>query len=635
MCGIVGIFANTPDASVDETRLWEMLAPIQNRGPDGQSVRTFSGVGLGHARLSILDLDTRSDQPMLDPETGCSVTFNGEIYNFLELREELISLGYVFRTTGDTEVLLKAYEHWGTDCLSRFNGMWAFALYDPRNQLLFCSRDRLGVKPFVYALNGEQLVFASETKAILGGFPEFDTPHYAFLKHFIENGNFAGSETTFHRAIHNLLPGHYFVIRHGETPKARRYWQWEPHEERSALSFEDSLAQFKYLLTDAIRLRFRSDVPVGVCLSGGLDSSSVVALASQTFNMPISTFSCIFPQYPKIDESRYIKQVTEQFRCDAHLVEPRFPDLIPMMQQSLWEQDGPTGTPAVLSQRAVMETAHGLVTVLLDGQGADEILGGYHSYFPYSLKGLMRKFLAAPTPGNLLHYWRASKAIQKRTGKPAEKFLRTLRKAGKPVQFERDPYSNSLLHTVSPIGQDDLTTKLLEDLLYNSLPQLLHYEDRNSMAFSIESRLPFLDYRLVELMFSLPDHYKIRGATTKHLLMETMKGILPDTVLYRREKLGFATPGQQWFSDQSARLYLDQFVVKPPEALLSLDPALREALEMDWKRCKNRVPIPPNRERVLWRYFTACMWLAEHRSPLITPVGATAQPVHSPLTSPG
>lgn len=623
MCGIVGILNSDPAAPVAEDLLWQMMAPIQNRGPDHQGTWRENGVGFGHLRLSILDLDERANQPFIDPDTGCTVTYNGEIYNYVELRNELEALGHPFRTASDTEVLLKAYDQWGVGCLNRFNGMWAFGLYDPRNQTLFCARDRMGVKPLVYATGRNQLVFASEAKAIRAGFPKYNTPHIAFTRYFLETGNFAGSQETFYRDVYNLLPGHYFVVPHGEQPVQKRYWQWNPHTLEDVPTMHQALESFQALLEDAIRIRFRSDVPVGVCLSGGLDSSAIVGLASRMFEKPIETFSCIYPGSPKIDESVYIQQTTQQFGCHAHLVEPEFEHLAPLMERCVWEQDGPTGTPAVLSQRAVMETAHGHVTVLLDGQGADEVLGGYHSYFPHSLQSLVRDLLTLPTPQNFLRYWQATKAIKDRTGDGGPGLWRLLKQCRHPVAFSRTGPSYSLLDTVHPVAHDALSTKLLEDLLFNSLPQLLHYEDRNSMAFSLESRLPFLDYRLVEFAFGLPHWMKIHQARTKFMLFETVKNILPASVVYRKDKMGYATPGQQWFSRPSDRAQLNTYFDKVPLPLLCMDEAKLHALRADWEKCGHKQPIPPHRERVLWRYLTTCLWLdGVNRSKIAPPAVA-------------
>lgn len=609
MCGIVGILNRDPQAPVAEETLWSMLAPVQNRGPDHQAVWTQPGVGLGHVRLSILDLESRSNQPFYDPDTGFTVTYNGEIYNYLELRDELRTLGHVFQTQSDTEVLIKAYAQWGVDCLNKFNGMWAFALYNPNNQTLFCARDRFGVKPFVYAVGRNHLVFASEAKSIRAAFAKYNTPNIAFTRQFLETGNFAGTEETFYRDVLNLLPGHYFVVNHGECPEQKRYWQWQPQLLDSVPSLPEVLATFQSLLEDAIRVRFRSDVPVGVCLSGGLDSSSIVALASKLFESPIETFSCIYPGLPKLDESVYIQQTTQQFGCKSHWVEPQFENLAHLMEQSVWEQDGPTGTPAVLSQRAVMASAYGHVKVLLDGQGADEILGGYHSYFPYSLQTLMRDFLRCPSPQNLFHYLQSSKAIQERTGDGGPGMWRLFKQCRRPAQFTRHSAAHSILNEVKALPHDALTTKLLEDLVYNTLPQLLHYEDRNSMAFSLESRLPFLDYRLAEFLFGLPHWMKIHQSRTKTLLFETVKDILPPSVVYRKDKMGYATPGQQWFARPSDRALLQGYFEKVPLPLLCMQEEMLAGLKRDWERCGSREPIPPHRERVLWRYLTTCLWL--------------------------
>ncbi|MBY0403094.1 MAG: asparagine synthase (glutamine-hydrolyzing), partial [Cyanobacteria bacterium] len=377
MCGILGVFSKDSEEPIASHRLWHMIDAMKSRGPDGQHIWSHPGVSLGHLRLSILDLDARSDQPMVDPQSGRVITFNGEIYNYLELKHELLTLGYLFETTSDTEVILKAYDAWGSDCLNKFNGMWALAIYDPNEDTLFCARDRFGVKPFVYATSSEHLVFASESKAIVSGFPQFQKPDPDFLRYFVETGQFANTTATFYQPIQNLLPAHYFKVRRGEVPRPVRYWQWTPQVIQPVPSFGDAKEQFKELFKSAVSLRFRSDVPVGVCLSGGLDSTSVVATATQLFQKPIQTFSCIYPEFPEIDESTFIKQSVAKYHCESHTTAPVFDNFLELMTQSVWEQDGPTGGPTVLSQRAVMSLAKDYVTVLLDGQGGDEVLGGY------------------------------------------------------------------------------------------------------------------------------------------------------------------------------------------------------------------------------------------------------------------
>lgn len=615
MCGIAGQFLKDADAPVAETTLWRMVDTMKNRGPDHQAVWTAPGIGLAHARLSILDLDPRSHQPFVDADTGNVIVYNGEIYNYVELRQELVAKGYTFHTTSDTEVILKAYQVWGPDCLNRFNGMWAFALYDVQRQHLFCARDRFGIKPFVYAFQNGDLTFASETKTILAACPELGAPNAPFLQHFIATGHFAGSDQTFVAGIQNLLPGHCFTVRHGEAPHVKRYYTWQPERIDPLPPDGELIEQFRDLLKDAIRLRFRSDVPVGVSLSGGLDSSSIVALAHELFDTPVETFSCLYPEDPAINEQPYVEAVTKKFATKAHHTQPKESNLLELIHKTLWEQDGPTGTPAVLSQRSVMAAAHGNVTVLLDGQGADEVLGGYEDYYRQSLQTLMRRFLAWPTPARWQAYTQAVDAIRQNTRHTPLGDFNLLRRASRDVAFSAKPYGETVLNRVDPLEGDDLSTRLLEDLLYAKLPRLLHYEDRNSMAFSLESRLPFLDYRLVEFAFALPHRLKIQNHRTKVLLREAMADRLPSEVLNRKEKLGYATPGKRWFQDPALRNELGHFVERPPAALDLVD---RAKLTRAWQEGTD--------EMLLWRYMTTCLWVSAEKTSIPRPIEETRAP---------
>lgn len=621
MCGIVGMFATDADSPVNPSRLQGMLHALQHRGPDARQIWEQPGIGLGHARLGILDLDARSNQPMQDAETGLTVVFNGEIYNYPELRSQLMDLGHTFTTNSDTEVLLKAYRQWGVDCLHRFNGMWAFALYDPARRTLFCARDRFGIKPFVYGVNAGGLVFASEAKAIVSQFGEWRRPNLDFLRHFIQQGDFAAYRETFYSGLDNLLPGHYFVVTHGEIPQQKRYWNWQPEPRTGSVTESDALAEFEALLQDAIQLRFRSDVPVGSCLSGGLDSSAIVGLSTRLFQRPIHTFSCVYPDWAEVDESAYIQANVARFGCNAHYITPAFPHLEAMMAQITHEQDGPTGGPSVVSQRAVMALAKGRVKVLLDGQGADEVLGGYHDYLPLAMQSLMRGWLKQPTWQGWRDFTLARKAIVSRVGAQRLPSIRkTLFRACKPVQFERPIYaSESVLGGGSLAGLSDLSARLWEDLCLK-LPNMLYYEDRNSMAFSLEARLPYLDYRLVQFAFSLPDTFKVRGARTKHLLYEAAKDILPPSVLARKDKMGFVSPGQRWYrQDVESARSLSERLKRAPDGLDMMEPQALERLNRAWADCQQGMPISGHSERLLWRYLTACLWLEQLESPVHPP----------------
>ncbi len=613
-----------------------MIRAIKNRGPDAQHVWLDHGVALAHARLSIIDLSSASDQPMHDPETGYTITFNGEIYNYLELKAELLQLGYHFSTQGDTEVILKAYQAWGVDCLNRFNGMWAFALYDPKTDSLFCARDRFGIKPFIYHCNAPSdsftFVFASQTPALLSPFSQWRVANHPYLHFFVETGQFAGSNQTFCAPIQSLLPGHFMRVQRGEAPFQQRYFQWQPtlaSDPRSSeislpkLSLNDAVDAYQSLLKDSIRLRFRSDVPVGICLSGGLDSTALSALAATMFktevSTPLQTFSCIYPEHPQSNEEEYIREMVARYDFNAHFTTVKPIELIPLIHQSLYEQDGPSGTPSILSQRAVMEAAHGNVTVVLSGQGSDEVLGGYHSYFDYALTSLMRQWRKNPSWQNLTHFFDATRSVQERTGQKTtrwsyayQRFLAANRPCGFEHQYLSGPQQSALSY-LQPIAEQDLSTKLLEDLTYWVIPRLLHYEDRNSMAFSLESRLPFLDYRLVQFVFSLPDSYKIyfgrKIAETKYLLKKMAEPLLPQSITERKDKMGFNTPLQHWFQDKPTQATLNKYINGKDTWLQTLTPEKQAFIKKYWQRCCAGQAIPTRAELNLWRFFNVCLWL--------------------------
>lgn len=614
MCGIAGIFLVEGQEVPSELLLNTMIQKLYHRGPDAQHVLALPGLGLAHARLSIIDPQPASDQPMIDEETGNILVFNGEIYNYLELKTELSSLGYRFETASDTEVILKAYAHWGVSCLQHFNGMWAFALYDSRRNTLFAARDRLGIKPLVYGMTeNHDLVFASEAKAIVSTFLEFNAVNMAFLVNFVERDFFACFKETFYERIYNLLPGHYVVVSPGEVPAQKRYWDWVPKVSPQLGSDSEIIEQFSALLQDSIRLRFRSDVPVGACLSGGVDSGTLVGLATDMFQKPIHTFSCIYPSSPQFDESKFIQSSVNKFNTVARYTEPTHDDFLQLIRTSVYEQDGPTGGPSVLSQRAVMALAGQHVKVVLDGQGADELLGGYHGYFRYSLQTLFRAVRNQPSKANWQAYRAHAQQIKQRIGHeyrgaPAMWYL-----TRNPVQFNMPQWKETSLRYMSEFADDDLNTLLLEHVFTN-LTNLLHYEDRNSMRFSVESRLPYLDYRLVEFAFSLGEHYKIRGNTTKWLLYEVAKNVLPQDVLNRKDKMGFTSPAHLWLCQKANLVYFEPYFNKDNVVMHRLSDSMRKYLMkafMTLRRSPPEIMTPATSGDInaLWRFITANMWL--------------------------
>lgn len=615
MCGIAGIFSADIQTQPSTSLLKNMIQKLLHRGPDAQEVISIDGVGLAHARLSIIDPQPASNQPMTDLDTLNTIVFNGEIYNYIELRKQLIAKGHQFVTQGDTEVILKAYNEWGVECLNYFNGMWAFALYDFKLKRLFVARDRMGIKPFVYGITKQnEFVFASEAKAIVHCFPEFNYMNDDFVTLFVEKGFFASYEETFFKNIFNLMPGHYFCITNGEQPEQKRYWQWKPSTTIQPVSDKDAVEQFRALLIDSIKLRFRSDVPVGACLSGGLDSGTIVGLASTMFDKPIHTFSCVFPSTPEFDESEYIKASVSKFNTIPKYKEPSHDDFIALIKKSIYEQDGPTGGPSVLSQRAVMELAGKDVKVVLDGQGADELLGGYHPYFHTKMSTLAKVFYQKKSLKNFLNYTKTSRAIKKRRGITTSfQFLRNFKTSLGPSKFHTKISKNNQLYNMKPFKNDDLNTLLLEHVFTN-LTDLLHYEDRNSMAFSLESRLPFLDYRLIEYAFTLGHEYKIRGDTTKWLLYQVAKDVLPEKVLKRKDKMGYTTPAHEWFLEGDNPSYFSRFIDADNVIFSRLSKSMQSYMQRSFDALsKSKQPgMNPSKGcdiNTLWRLFTANLWI--------------------------
>jgi asparagine synthase (glutamine-hydrolysing) len=610
MCGITGIYHFTARPIVPAT-LEAMTAQLYHRGPDDFGYAFFNPAGdcirqgrtlpngdqphqlaLGHRRLAIIDLSPTGGQPMTDVTGRLWITYNGEIYNYLELRKELLALGYGFRGTCDTEVILNAYRHWGQDCIYHFNGMWAFALWDKEAKTLFCCRDRLGIKPFYFYRDDRVFIFGSEIKAVLAGLDkkQFEV-NRPYLARFIKYGLKDDSDQTCFEKISQLPPGHSLEIKAGRF-QCRRYWQLTPSADqtvaRADIDQNDLTDRFRSLLADAVRFRLRADVPVGVCLSGGLDSSSIAALAVQASTDSVFSFTTEYSQ-PEFAEGHYARQVAAAFKTKAHYISPAsggFPDFI---QRFTWVHDEPCPGPGPFSQWHVMNLASQHVKVVLEGQGADELLGGYLQYFDYYLADLLRDAMNPKCRFTFGNYLAALHAVARHNGVPPRRYLLNslkmlarsalpqravtlLHEAGFPARFfSRRGVFDNLIHPdfgsqVSPLGQAGpasfhgmLNDVLCRELTRDNLPMLLNYDDRTSMAFSIESRVPFLDYRLVEFVAALPGWTKIHNAQTKYPLRQAMKNILPDSIVNRPDKKGFPTPFTHWLKDELRDYALDIF----------------------------------------------------------------------------
>lgn len=571
MCGVAGIVSN---GFIDEDVTKRMLGMQFHRGPDNQGTWCSPAhvdremVILGHRRLSILDLSDAAAQPMVDSTGRFVLTYNGEIYNYLEIRQELARDGVVFRSHSDTEVVLEAYKRWGVDCVEHFNGMYAFALYDQTRGKLFCARDRYGEKPFLYSFGKDFFAFASEYKALLqhpGISLDHDEWRLIRAAHSAGTGLDGDRQTVF-RAVQQLLPGEAMEVdvnslRH----RIWRYWCIEPVELREGVDERAVFDEFRELLTDAVRLRLRSDVPVGSCLSGGLDSSAIVCIArgllgpEATYN----TFTGRFPGTPA-DEWHYARRVIEATGVQSHVVEPTVERFLEDLPEFIWYNELPVGSSSQFAQWCVFRLAKERgVTVLLDGQGADEALGGYEQIFAHYVRALEER-------GEMERLRRELPRIR-------ERYPLALRPPARALQDRlpfrvRHWFSNrfdigtSLLYGLRPEvaarirAENALPRKAGFNALANALEQasfgrflttLLRYGDRNSMAHSREVRLPFCDHRIAEFVFRLPPHLVMGEAQTKRLLRESMRGILPEGIRTRWNKQGFRPPQDLWFHSEA------------------------------------------------------------------------------------
>ena len=540
--------------------------------------------GFGWRRLAIIDPSPGGHQPMTNEDGSLWLIYNGEIYNYRELRKELEARGHQFRTASDSEVILHAYEEWKEECMNRFNGMWGFAIWDKTNRALFCARDRFGVKPFYYRWDGKTLIFASEIKAILQHPAVRRSCNFSSVHDYLLYGLTDHSEETFFEGIKQIPPGHYLTLDAKGNLETRRYYRlaFTPELGRfDAALCEKHASQVAQLFFDAVRLRLRTDVPIGSCLSGGLDSSSIVTVVNRLMTSEreinpasgigehLNTFSAAYAD-PAIDERRFIQKIADETRCSSHVVFPEGDRLWEEIRDVVWHQDEPFGSTSIYAQWNVMRLSRQQnVTVLLDGQGGDELLAGYEHYYPFFYGQLFKH----GRYGTLLREIAANQTLSKaKLFRMASFFL--ARKLGRLVPsaiVKRKYYFDTLQPDILK-GADvrggsryagwNLQERLWDDVTSSNLQQLLRYEDRNSMAFSIEARVPFLDYRLVEYVMNLPAVYKIHDGWTKFILRRALGDVVPPAVLWRRDKIGFATPETHWL--RSSQEHLRRILLTEP-----------------------------------------------------------------------
>jgi asparagine synthase (glutamine-hydrolysing) len=587
-----------------------MNSAINHRGPDCDGYFLDENVTIGNVRLSINDLSEAGRQPFSNEDGSLKLTYNGEIYNFPELRENLESRGHQFKSHTDTEVILHAYEEFGFKCANEFNGMWAFALYDERNHLIFLSRDRFGIKPLYYALLNNGIIFSSEIKGILCyDMPRM--PNETAVYHFLAYGLTDYSNKTFFKGIYRLMPGENIIF--DLTSKNLKKSKWYDLRTMSRSDFRDweaIITGTRELFRDCISKCLISDVPVGSCLSGGIDSSSIVSLMSELKkDARIDTFSLVFPGL-EIDESQFIDKIVEKYTVCSHRMSLTIKDVLTDLQDLIITQEEPFQSLSVYGQYKVMELANKCgEKVLLDGQGADEVLGGYPAYHLNLILGCLieRKFSDA------LNSYRANKiGLLEILGKIAflaldrfafsRKALNGIRRIG--LYYLNIPSSKEIVDFPLRLSSG-LNEALLMDLTLTSIPSLLRYEDKNSMRWSIESRVPFLDYRLVESLIFLNPNLIMKDGMTKTILKESMKGALPIEII-NRGKIPFATPDSLWMKSTD----FVNFVSKIIESQTFKERPYWKHNEV-FRMLKRHVAGEKDNSQVIWRILSVELWLRQ------------------------
>lgn len=572
MCGIAGIVQFSKREAPDAAVLRRMCRVMQHRGPDDEGFYFDGPVGLGMRRLSIVDLAT-GHQPISNEDGTLWIVFNGEIYNHAALRDPLIAAGHRYSTHSDTETIIHLYEQYGRDCVQHLRGMFAFAIWDTRKRSLFIARDRLGIKPLYYRLTSDEFLFGSEIKVILeypGVHPRFDT---AGLAEYLAFG-YLSAEPTFYSGIRKLMPGHTLELSESGDVKISRYWDIPIHAEPEPRPQSHYVENYRELLEHAVCSHLMSDVPLGVFLSGGLDSSAVAALTTKIRGGPVETFSVGYTEavYSELPYARKVARHINSIHHEVLLSRQDFFDCLPKL---IWHEDEPISWPSSVPLYFVAELARSRVKVVLTGEGSDETLGGYSRY-AFTLKNaaldeVYRRF----TPAFLRHRLRGIIAESKLIGATAR------RKLGHTfLALDRDSWSSfyfdNFFSAFSEQDQSALFTKetaaefaagsayahvleawerssgeMLQRLLYTDintyLVELLMKQDNMSMAASIESRVPFLDHVLAEFAVSIPRAHQLNGLTGKHILKKAMEGLLPDEIIYR-PKLGFPTPWSGWLA---------------------------------------------------------------------------------------
>lgn len=684
MCGIAGILNRIGAVGYDQVKAMADL--MRHRGPDdegyifidpvsGQSValagddtvkdifqqefkyaprrliQNWLGrssvyrLGMATRRLSILDLSPAGHQPMCNEDGTLWIVYNGEVYNYQEIRKELQSRGYRFVSNTDTEVVLYAYQEWGPSCLRKFNGMWAFSIWDARRCALFCACDRFGIKPFYYFYDGDVFAFASEIKAILGAGVVGRIPNDEIIYDYLVHGWVDHSDETFFRGIKRLRGGYWLSISEGTGALTiQRYYDIQEKQEPLELPSDEEYAQrFYWLFEDSIRLRLISDVPVGTCLSGGLDSSSIACVvnrvkreqsgAAKKENLQ-KVFTARFKEY---DEIQFALQVAERIAAEAYWISPTVEMFVHELNNFVWHQEEPFDFIGAYAQWCVYKLIHQTgIKVTLDGQGGDELLAGYYSSYiselfmdllsKFQLRSLLKEIIYL----NLLYnpsvynnsfsskilYW-AGRLPRWAYRKVFGYVRRRLGSQDRSAPWVRAEFASRVSRREifqPPQFSSRFERHLYERFMLKGLPGLLRLADKSSMAHSVESRTPFLDYRLVEFLFSLPREQKIRKGVTKYVLRKAMTGILPEAIRNRRDKMGFYPHFDSWLTNELNSLITEILTSKRFQSRPYVDPA--KAMQGLDSYLNGNMSIGV----YIWRWINLELWMRQFidqfRSPL-------------------
>ncbi len=558
MCGILGIC--TVDKKVDFERFRESLEYIKHRGPDYDCSKQIDPNTLfGHTRLSIIDLSSANNQPF-SIDDRYVLTYNGEIYNYIELKKELEKSNIQFKTKGDTEVVLRAYLYWGEDCVQKFNGMWAFAIYDKVLKKLFCSRDRFGIKPFVYYHNPNEIIFSSEIKPIIHYKPDVKKPNYNLIANYCYKSLGAQTKETWFKNIIRLLPAHNLVWKNGQL-KTYPYWTY-PKKIDSTLSFQEAVKKFETLFVDAVKIRMRSDVEVGSTLSSGLDSSTIVGVLNKNGFKDFETFTAyskseqfakndklVYQKNIDLDESKIVRRLTKDFKVKPNYIEVSFSNYIDKLSEAIYYLESGHSSPAIIPIHQIYKDAKKKIKVLMEGQGADELLAGYvldvlsYYFLKQVKKGKLKEIIKNYLKFKKIYTFKLLILLCFRL--MDSRYLNSFKNLVKKINI-----FNKHLFLFTYIKDNALKKEHFDDSInsrlwrshVSGLVNLLHYGDALSMSESLECRLPFMDYRLVEFAFTLPYHYKIQALKGKFIQREAFKNYIPEYITKSLVKIGFATP---------------------------------------------------------------------------------------------